>query len=173
MPVKVYKSNEIWQFVIGFLMIGFLTLLLLWTIQDYLSLKADLNATTIHCFSCSDASRSLLLLEDSHLLASAQNQIYFPGFDLALCVGVMSLYVYAAFCLRMYVCTEGLLKVFGRSVIAIRWDDVAQVSWRGKAQVRFLLKNGKKYTWLSWGLHVPEFAQEVNSRLGLRVLSGQ
>lgn len=169
-PIKVYRSGKMWQFVIGFLMISFFAWLLLSTLQDYLSLQASLNDILLHCTYCSDAGRARLLLQDTQVLSSTRNQIYLPALLLALWVGIMSLYVYASFSLRIYVCNEGLLRVFGPSVKAIRWGEVARVSWCGKAQVRFWLADGRKYTWLSLGLPFPELAQEVNSRL--RVLSG-
>ena len=166
-PVKVYRSDNRGQFVIGILMIGCLTFFLLWSIQDYLSLKASLNDAVLHCFFCSDTSRAKLLLKNAQLLASANNQISLLVFFLALQVGVALLQVYAAFYLRIYVCSEGLLRVFGRTVRAIRWSEVVQISWRGKWQVRFSLADGRKYTWLSWGLRFPELAQDVESRLKL------
>lgn len=92
----------------------------------------------LHCFFCSDASRARLLQENAQLLSSAKNQIYFPAFFLALWVGIILLHVYTALCLRMYVCSEGLLRVFGPKVMAIRWCEVAQV--------RFWLADGRKYT---------------------------
>lgn len=163
-PVKVYKSGKLWQFVIGFLMISLFTWLLLATIQNYLSL---LNDASLHCAYCSDAGRARLLLDDTQILSSTRNQIYLLAFLLALWVGIMSLFVYASFCLRMYVCSDGLVRVFGPKILAIRWREVARVSWRGKARVRFFLVDGRTYTWFSLGLDFPELAQDVSNRLGL------
>lgn len=171
-PVKVYKSGKLWQFVIGFLMISLFTCLLLATIQNYLSLQASLNDTLLHCTYCSDAGRARLLLDNTQILSSTRNQIYLSVFLLALWVGIMSLFVSASFCLRMHVCSDGLLRVFGPKVLAIRWEEIARVSWRSNAQARFFLADGRKYTWLSLGLDFPELAQDVKSRLGLRVRSG-
>jgi hypothetical protein len=165
-PVKVYRSGTIWPFVIGFLMSGGLIMLLLLTLQHYLSVEANLDY--LGSLSLSAAGRYVLvspLQRDTHLLSSLRSEMILLAFLLAFWISLLSLYMYASFCLRIYVCSRGVLRVFGPKVTAIRWSQVVQVSWRSKALVRFFLADGMKYTWLNLGLPFPELAQEVNSRL--------
>jgi hypothetical protein len=166
-PLSMYKARNMVPLVMAFLMMVFMVFLLLWTIRDYLVVKAFQDDFLLHC-DCAGVARARLLFANAQRLSTARNQIALPAFFLMMWVGALSWFVSISFSLRIYVCSEGLFRIFGRQVQGFRWHEVTEVAFRGKTRVRFLLADGRTSTWRSWGLAFPEIAREVNNRLRQR-----
>lgn len=148
-PVKAYYLPIFWLLLLCSVWIAFFAIFLPWDIHTYMVDKADAQRSTQFfdsCQTCTQADKDESSQFNASLVSDAVKGIREDVIQIVAGLLIMALFLYFRKKFPLYRCSEGLLLFFvdtKRRVLALRWDEIAEVYWKAD-RIRSLRKAGDK-----------------------------